>query len=339
MKRFLGLCTALLLGMAGAQVGRTTSSVLADPAFAGASIGTSGTLTLNDGTRLVLRTRAGYALEATILIPYVTPSAVPTPAQLARQQAAKTRAGELAGAYTGYGQALADAVTGYLNRADIAAKLTDGVQAFAEPYQMSIRAKGGVLTVEVQYTKLNVGLTIPTANALPARSPGKVPFILRIYSDFQCPYCQQFERQTWPTLLANLPADVRVEFHHLPLEQIHPQARAAAEAAECAAQQNKFWEYKDQLFANSSWIQANPNPALIAAALSTGLNGDTFRTCLAEGLGKANVDANIREAAALQLNSTPSIFVNTYRVPNPYDAAAILKLVDFVRATEGTTKP
>ncbi len=67
------------------------------------------------------------------------------------------------------------------------------------------------------------------------------------YSDFQCPFCQR-SFTTMNQILSDYKGQVRLAYKHLPIQSIHPNAQIAAEAAECAGEQNKFWEYHDTLF-------------------------------------------------------------------------------------------
>ena len=82
------------------------------------------------------------------------------------------------------------------------------------------------------------------------------PVTIIEFSDFQCPYCGSFH-ETMQQVMASYPKDVRWVYRHFPLDGLHPYARQAAEASECAGDQDKFWEYTDGMFSN----QSNINPA------------------------------------------------------------------------------
>ena len=73
------------------------------------------------------------------------------------------------------------------------------------------------------------------------------------YSDFQCPYCLRFH-ETMKQIITNYSDDVRWVYRHFPLDSIHPVARKASEASECANDQGKFWEYTDEVFVNQSGL-------------------------------------------------------------------------------------
>lgn len=321
MIRFaLPLSLALLSSAALAQVGGPATSLSGNPALS--SYARSGnTLSASDGTQIVLSNRGSYLAGATVTLPMFDAA----------------RAGQLLGVLTGYGDGLGTSYAGYLGNPRVRPQLSTpaGTSVNAEQYQVTTRQIGARLQFSVKLSEVPASTFASSANAT---GPARAAVVLRLFSDFQCPYCEQFETQTWPTLKTALQKDfggkVRVEFHQLPLEQLHPNARAAAEASECAAAQGQFWAYKDVLFDPKNWATwtgaANPNPNFLALASSVKLDADQFKTCLANRGGKAQVDAGLREAAAVGVNSTPSLYVNGYRVANIYDPAATLQLIRYV---------
>src|SRR4051794_7424651 len=86
----------------------------------------------------------------------------------------------------------------------------------------------------------------------PARGSADAKVVVIEYSDFQCPYCGKFARETFANVEQKYiaPGRVRYVFRNFPLDESHPKAFKAADAAECANQQGKFWEMHAQLFAN-----------------------------------------------------------------------------------------
>lgn len=310
---------AALSGAAHAQVGAQAAPVRAAPAFQGAKVGAGGALTLTDGAGVALREKAGYLTGATVTVP----------------GAGTARAAELVGVLSGYGDDLAAPLAAFLARSDVAAQLPQGVTVDAEPFEISARLTGGRLSVTLGLAQVPAAQFAQVKTAQPARTATANPVTLRVYSDFQCPYCEQFETKTLPELQKALPADVRVEFHQFPLESIHPRARAAAEASECASAQGRFWAYKDALFADRSWLSGDAATAFTTLAGKAGLNLTTFKGCLAARGGKAAVDAGLAEAGRLGLQGTPSVFVNGYAVSDPYDATALLRLIAYARAVDG----
>jgi protein-disulfide isomerase len=98
-------------------------------------------------------------------------------------------------------------------------------------------------------------LALPVSAVDHALGPADAPVTVVEYGDFECPIC----KQTAPglrLLLERFPGRVRLVYRHFPLEEVHPHALLAAEAAECAASQGKFWEMHDLLYANQGQLKA-----------------------------------------------------------------------------------
>jgi protein-disulfide isomerase len=126
------------------------------------------------------------------------------------------------------------------------------------------------------------------------------------FSDFQCPFCATLS-QTIRSMQERDPSAFRVVYRHYPLAQ-HTHAATAGVAAECAAQQRRFGEYHDALFANQDSIGTR---AWTRFAADAGV-ADTvaFKRCMAGPAAKARVDEDARAAARLRLPGTPSLIVN-----------------------------
>lgn len=133
------------------------------------------------------------------------------------------------------------------------------------------------------------------------------------YSDFQCPACASVAPML-QQLVAAYPNDVRLVYRHFPLVSIHPNAQKAAEAAEAAGAQGKFWEYHDMLFANqadfASAEAAAARESFIEYARNLGLDVERFTAELDGDVYLAQVDGSRAEAMALSMPGTPSIIFN-----------------------------
>jgi protein-disulfide isomerase len=125
------------------------------------------------------------------------------------------------------------------------------------------------------------------------------------YSDFQCPFCTRFARETLPALLAEYVDSGRVliAFRHRPMERIHPFAMEASRAAVCAQNQGRFWEMHDSLFAAPDQVN---EAAFIRRAHAIGLQEDLFRQCLASGGARDRVNKDRQFADDLGIRATPS---------------------------------
>jgi protein-disulfide isomerase len=152
---------------------------------------------------------------------------------------------------------------------------------------------------------------IPTPAISLASSPalGSAAAALAIvnYSEFECPYCARFHEDTMPELRREYiaPGRVRMFFKHLPLEQIHSSAMRAAEAAECARAQGRFWDMHDRLFAKPKALQESD---LLERARALDLEPERFAACL-RGEMTERVRADLREAEQLQISSTPTFLI------------------------------
>ncbi|BAW01200.1 DSBA oxidoreductase [Thermus thermophilus] len=137
--------------------------------------------------------------------------------------------------------------------------------------------------------------------------------VVRVFSDFQCPYCQRLAREVLPALKAMArEGRLRLAYRHFPLYEIHPEAVPAAVASECAAAQGAFWAYHDFLMAGSG-------RDYLALAGRLGLDPKAFQACLEDPASRAPVEADRALAERLGLPGTPSVFVGPFRLPNPFD--------------------
>jgi protein-disulfide isomerase len=126
------------------------------------------------------------------------------------------------------------------------------------------------------------------------------------YSDFQCPFCLRV-MPTLKELRSKYGDRMRLVWKDFPLTQIHPQAFIAAQAANCAREQGKFWEYHDTLFANQSSLQPD---ALKKYAADTGLDAAKFNQCLDSSKYEARVQDALAAGGRLGISSTPTVYVN-----------------------------
>ncbi|OGF53078.1 MAG: hypothetical protein A2Z21_03350 [Candidatus Fraserbacteria bacterium RBG_16_55_9] len=143
------------------------------------------------------------------------------------------------------------------------------------------------------------------------------PIALIEFSDFQCPYCKQFNEQTLPQLLKLYVETGRMRFYYrdFPLP-FHANAQLAAEAAECANEQAAYWAMQDRLFRNQAEWAENPQAydlfRLYAEAL--GLDGTRFAECLVSQRYTDEVNQDYQDGLAYGVNATPTFFINGYKL-------------------------
>jgi Na+/H+ antiporter NhaA len=154
------------------------------------------------------------------------------------------------------------------------------------------------------------------------------------YGDFECPYCGQAEPVV-RELLRDF-GDVRYVWRHLPLNDVHPRAQLAAEAAEAAAEQSAFWEMHDLLLDHQEALGPRD---LIAYAEQLGLDLERFTNNLREHTGAARVAEDVDSADLSSVSGTPTFFINGRRHYGAYDIAALSAAVRAAgaRATLATT--
>ncbi len=159
----------------------------------------------------------------------------------------------------------------------------------------------------------------------PARGPEDAAVTIIEFSDFQCPYCGRFFQQTLPQLMAQYGDRVRFVYRDFPLDQIHPNARNAAIAAECADDQGKFWEYHDVLFSNQ---QALGVADLKRYAEQLGLDVAAFSQCLDSQKYNDEVNADLRDGLQAGVTGTPTFFINGRRVVGAQPLQTFQTLID-----------
>ena len=176
-------------------------------------------------------------------------------------------------------------------------------------------------------------VTVTTASSAlsecgtPTCGQATAPVTIDIYADFQCPFCaradgvlQQLASQYIDT------GKVKLVYHNFPI--IGPESETAAQAAECAGDQNKFWAYANYLFThqNGENTGAFSPDALKNFAAQLGLNQSAFSTCLDSGKYSALVHQQSAEGQQRGVNVTPTFFINGKKQEGalPYDQMAAL---------------
>jgi protein-disulfide isomerase len=149
----------------------------------------------------------------------------------------------------------------------------------------------------------------------PSLGDPRAPVTLVEFSDFECPVCRSLH-DTVRGLLPHYP-QVRVVFKDYPIEQLHPWARTAALAGRCAYQQDPkaFWKIYDAIYDHQDIISAsNAWQKMTDYAAEAGLNGETFRACMASPQAGGAVDASRANGQRLEVTSTPTVFINGRRM-------------------------
>jgi protein-disulfide isomerase len=176
-------------------------------------------------------------------------------------------------------------------------------------------------------------------NDTPSLGADKAPVTLVEYSDFECPICRSLH-DVLRGLLPKYAGRLRVVFKDFPLEQLHPWARTAAIAGRCAYQQNPqaFWSMYDLIYDNQDIISpGNAWTKMNEYADQNGLNGEAFKRCMAGPEAGAAVDASHANGEQLDVNSTPTVFVNGRRLVGA-DQRSLERYIDYELAQQKTPK-
>lgn len=165
-------------------------------------------------------------------------------------------------------------------------------------------------------------LKIAASNA-PSKGPAGAPVEIVEFSDFQCPYCLR-AHATVDQVLAAYGDRIHFVYRHFPLPS-HPNARPAAEASACAAEQDKFWPYHDRLFAQPSKLS---DADLKQHAVELGLDAAKFNACVDGRKYKGLVDADMKEADDAGVNATPTFFINGRVVSGALPFESFKRIID-----------
>ena len=162
-----------------------------------------------------------------------------------------------------------------------------------------------------------------------SQGPAAAPVTIVEFSDFQCPFCARAHISI-KAVRERYPQQVRWVYRHFPLDRIHPYARAAGNAAECAAEQGKLSEYQDLLFAQQQFIGAKDWADFAKESGVADL--EAFRGCVRDDRFAARVSQDFDAGRGIDLDSTPSILVNNTLLPG---TPTTEELDAYVRAAMG----
>ncbi|MEO7271916.1 MAG: thioredoxin domain-containing protein [Vicinamibacterales bacterium] len=206
----------------------------------------------------------------------------------------------------------------------------DQIRAFLNLQKASARRTVFLEQLRAQH-KVDVFLKAPpifraeivTAGAY-AKGPADAPIQLVEFSDFHCPFCKRVE----PTLiqvLAKYDGKIRFVYKDFPIDSLHPGARAAAEAARCAGDQGKYWEFHAKLTAGPADSSA---PTLQGYAQQVGLDAAQFEACRSSRKYQAPVQTDVAEGTKLGINGTPGFFINGRFLSGAQPLEAFTKIID-----------
>jgi NhaA family Na+:H+ antiporter len=166
-------------------------------------------------------------------------------------------------------------------------------------------------------------LLLPVGERDHAQGPADAPATLVEYGDYQCPFCRMVYHNV-KELRVQLGDRIRYVYRHLPISSAHPQAQLAAEAAEAAAAQGKFWEMHDMLYGR--WQLDEPHIMIYAREI--GLDMDRFRSDLEQHVYAERVLEDYSSGIGSGVNGTPTFFLNGERYEGAWDLESLQALVE-----------
>jgi Na+/H+ antiporter NhaA len=221
------------------------------------------------------------------------------------------------------GQQLEEAKLGVLGAAILATLVSWGVFRIIARLPAEVRARQ-LLGTDEELLDLSDDVDPDRDHT---RGPNDAPVTLVEYGDYECPYCGQAEVVV-RELVESFGDDLRYVWRHLPLNDVHPNAQMAAEAAEAAAAQGAFWDMHDKLLAHQDALAP---PDLTRYADAIGLDIERFWDELRDRRHEPRVAEDVASADASGVAGTPTFFVNGRRHQGPYD---IDTLTHAVKAAE-----
>ncbi len=159
----------------------------------------------------------------------------------------------------------------------------------------------------------------------PALGPENAPVTIIEFSDYQCPYCARWHSEVFARLMDTYKGKVRFVYRDFPLYSIHPQAESAAEAANCAGEQNAYWEFHTALFSEKYNLGAE---SYRQYATDLGLDAAKLGQCLDEHRYQAEVKADFDAAVQLGVSSTPTFFINGRALIGAQGFEAFQQIID-----------
>lgn len=172
-------------------------------------------------------------------------------------------------------------------------------------------------------------LRVPVSAADHIRGGAKGQVVLVEYGDYQCPYCRMAHGQVMQ-LGEHFGDALTYVFRHFPLTEIHPTAELAAETAEFAGAQNRFWDMHDAIHSNQDELSPE---FLLDRAQALGFPESSLETALEAGTYQPKVKQDFLGGVRSGVNGTPAFFVNGHRHDGPFDARHLAETIQSAMRT------
>lgn len=174
-----------------------------------------------------------------------------------------------------------------------------------------------VITDQAQEIPQTDPIQVELDNTFPVLGNPDAKVTVIEFADFQCPFCSQWQKSIFPLLKSEYIDTGKVKFAYFDFAFLGPESNQAAEAASCARDQGKFWEYHDKLFASQGGenvgVFSDEKLKLFASELK--LNTTQFNKCLSEDTYAGDVDRKLQQASEYGIDSTPTVLINGWKYP------------------------
>ena len=197
-------------------------------------------------------------------------------------------------------------------------------------------------------TVVNPGNNVPTgpvevsADDDPVLGKDNAPVIIIEFSDFQCPFCRKFWTDTFEQLKTEYidTGKVKLIYRDFPLDSIHPMAQKSAEAAQCANEQEKYWEYHDKMYGEQNILDGGSIEGPVQSTVTytvndlkkwakdLGLDSGKFDSCLDDGKYEDEVKNDFQDGAQAGVQGTPSFFINGKQLSGAQPFSAFKQAID-----------
>jgi len=165
----------------------------------------------------------------------------------------------------------------------------------------------------------------------PMKGTAGAPVKIVVFADFQCSYCKEEALSMRDNLFKAFPTEVQLYYKDFPLEQIHPWAKNAAAIGRCLYNQSPaaFWDYHDWIYEKQTIItMENVQPTIAEYLKLKGKDPVAINACLGEGSAMKAVEKSMSEAGALNINSTPTLFINGRRIAGSLKWESLKQMID-----------
>jgi protein-disulfide isomerase len=169
-------------------------------------------------------------------------------------------------------------------------------------------------------------------DGVPSFGPPAAPIKIVMFSDFECGFCREEAKMLRDNIQSSYPKEVQVFFKDFPLEQIHPWAKPAAIAGRCIYQQKPaaFWDYHDWIYEHQTDIKLDTlKDQVLDFAKTKGLDTGLLGSCMAMKNTEPEVDRSLAEGKSLQVNSTPTLFLNGRRLVGQQQWPQLKQIIDY----------